>query len=65
MDNYGDIEYLTCCVCGNETTGGQWHNRDIGYGLCPECAEFVKTKQTPEENQSYYGIEGIHYFKKG
>lgn len=55
------IYHLTCCVCGNEAIGRQWHNRDTGYGICPKCAEYVKTKQTPEENQSYYGIEGIHY----
>ncbi len=56
---------LTCACCAGEAIGRQWYNRDTGYGLCSNCVDFVKSRETPESMKSAYGIEGIHYFKKG
>lgn len=53
---------LTCCCCGKSTQGRQWYNRDKGYGLCANCAEWIKSRGTSaEEMQSLYGIKGTHY----
>lgn len=52
---------LTCACCGSETRGRQWHNRDKGYGLCPDCIEFVSKNETPEAVESMYGKRGTHY----
>lgn len=53
------IKTLFCSCCGAWTKGRQWHNRDIGYGLCGECANRLKDK---EEMERCYGKEGYHYF---
>lgn len=56
------VRSLECCVCGAETRGRQWFNRDIGYGICPSCVAFVKSRgETDEEIRSNYGVAGIHY----
>jgi hypothetical protein len=53
---------LECCVCGAHTMGRQWWNRDIGYGICSPCVQFVrKHGETEVDIRSNYGIEGIHY----
>ena len=55
---------LTCCVCGDYAPAWkQWWNRDRGYGLCGRCAEWLKRRPeyNPEEFQSYYGDEGVHW----
>jgi len=52
---------LSCCCCGESTTGRQWWNRDKGFGLCPSCAKRIGETETPEEMKSLYGVEGIHY----
>jgi hypothetical protein len=61
----GPVQRLRCCVCGESTTGRQWHNRDTGYGVCPKCAEWVKTSgREPiigDLHVSYYGYPGVHY----
>ena len=60
--------YLTCCCCGEGTRGRQWHNRDLGYGLCPKCAGFIASKplrggeSVTQYMRDCYGIAGIHYF---
>lgn len=60
------IKSLVCCCCGEQAIGRQWFNRDIGYGLCPNCISFCRDKSTKEEMKSCYGIEGIHYnIKRG
>ncbi len=51
---------LICCCCGVYTVGRQWYNRDAGYGLCPKCAKWIKSRND-EDMQSCYGIEGYHY----
>ncbi|KKK90996.1 hypothetical protein LCGC14_2717380 [marine sediment metagenome] len=59
---------LTCCCCGESTKGRQWHNRDIGFGPCTKCAEWIKTRRsfghTPMsagEMHQNYGESGVHY----
>ncbi len=54
---------LICSCCEQPTTGRQWYNRDLGYGLCAACASSIAAsgKQTAEETRSCYGIEGVHY----
>jgi hypothetical protein len=59
------IVTLTCACCYGVAVGRQWHNRDTGYGLCEKFADWLSGRETPENMKSYYGIEGIHYFKKG
>ncbi len=61
------IQRLSCCCCGEYTRGRQWWNRDTGFGLCPECAEWIKTKgcYSDEEFKSIYGIDGVHYNVEG
>ena len=57
-----NIENLTCCVCGAYTKGRQWHNRDTGYGICPDCITWLESRDTdPAEMKSLYGINGTHY----
>ncbi len=56
------IRHLQCCICGARTSGRQWHNRDTGYGgPCDHCVAYVKTRTTPAEMRSNYGIDGVHY----
>lgn len=55
------IKPLLCYCCGASTHGRQWHNRDTGFGLCPQCAEFVGERETAEEMKSCYGLEGYNY----
>lgn len=54
---------LTCAVCSNGTRGRQWYNRDTGYGLCPRCAEWLRSRknETPASIRECYGIQGVHY----
>lgn len=62
------VRRLTCCCCGAATRGRQWHNRDTGFGLCADCADWIQTRPlrntdrpTDEEMQQTYGIRGVHY----
>jgi hypothetical protein len=58
---------FTCCVCGNGTKAKeQWWNRDRGYGLCGDCAAWLKARPDydPQEFTSYYGHEGVHWMPK-
>ena len=57
-----EVKPLTCCCCGESTHGRQWHNRDTGYGLCPKCAQWIATRETPETMHENYGEPGVHYF---
>lgn len=57
---YGPTKYLTCCCCGEGTTGRQWYNRDTGYGLCNKCAAWIRSRGK-EDMKDNYGISGIHY----
>ena len=55
------IKNLECCCCSGPARGRQWFNQDTGYGLCPKCATWIRTRETAETMRSYYGIAGIHY----
>ena len=52
---------LICAVCGKETKGRQWHNRDQGYGLCAGCLPWLEERETACEIQRSYGVKGIHF----
>lgn len=58
---YGAVKSLTCCCCGNGTSGRQWHNRDHGYGLCKDCVDYCARSEDEASMKSCYGIRGIHY----
>ena len=55
------VKKLICCCCGKYTKGRQWWNRDTGYGLCPDCGDFIAKRETPREMEKSYGVKGIHY----
>ena len=49
------LDPLECCCCGkNAGRFVQWHNRDTGYGLCPDCIDHCKRGATEEEFRSAY-----------
>ena len=50
---------LTCCCCGNLTSGRQWWNRDTGYGICKRCADDEIGADCPQA--SAYGTRGVHF----
>lgn len=53
---------LICSCCGAYAKGRQWPNRDTGYGLCPECADWIGKRGTDaEEMRRLYGERGVHY----
>lgn len=55
------VRRLTCCCCGNDAgRWEQWWNRDTGYGLCAPCGAWIGAKETPEEMNRLYGLEGVH-----
>lgn len=55
------VQRMLCPCCGGVTRGRQWHNRDIGYGLCVSCIDFCHRNETPERFQSLYGVRGVHF----
>ncbi len=56
------IKHLTCCCCGDGTTGRQWWNRDTGFGICSRCIARQRSRGTSEaEIRSMYGVEGINF----
>jgi len=58
------VKNLECNCCGrNAPAYKQWHNRDIGYGMCRRCIKSIRSKKqmTEEEIKSSYGVEGIHW----
>ncbi len=59
------VRRLLCSCCGAVTRGAQWHNRDTGYGLCADCIDFCRRKETAESFRSLYGDRGVHYDVKG
>jgi hypothetical protein len=52
---------LICACCGSSTSGRQWWNRDVGYGLCVRCIKRVSRNETPEHVRECYGENGTHY----
>lgn len=62
----GKLRQLTCALCGNDAgRHHQWWNRDIGFGICGQCAtEELNHPTTPlssEEFEENYGMQGIHW----
>jgi hypothetical protein len=60
--NIAPIITLTCCCCTSDCKGRQWYNRDQDFGLCPTCAKWIATRETPEQMLSNYGQPNINYF---
>lgn len=72
-DTLGPIKQMYCGCCGGHCLGRQWHNQDIGYGLCWKCADRVREKACYEEQDGtpltdkdeimyrLYGTPGVHY----
>jgi hypothetical protein len=60
--NPDPIQSLTCCCCYGPAQGRQWHNRDTGFGLCPKCAAWIATKESPAQMLQSYGKPGYNYF---
>lgn len=64
------LMFLTCSCCGGYASAyEQWHNRDIGYGMCGACIERIKRERpmkrepmSDDEIKRCYGVEGIHWF---
>lgn len=59
--------YLRCACCGDDAgKWEQWHNQDVGYGLCARCADWIieldERKPVEWRTDMYrtYGIPGIH-----
>lgn len=52
------VRTLHCCVCGTDTKGRQWYNRDRGYGLCPSCGDKLAAS---EDLRRMAGIRGVHW----
>lgn len=55
------VKNLTCCCCGNEFRGRQWHNRDNGYGLGQCCIEYCKSNTPLPDFIQAYGVEGYNF----
>lgn len=57
------VVHLTCGCCGKTTKGQQGWNRDTGYGLGKEGAEWLPTKRgvPAEEMHDLCGVRGVHY----
>lgn len=52
---------LTCSCCGGEAHGRQWHNRDLGFGVCTRCSDWIGGRETAEYMVRGYGVRGEHY----
>lgn len=52
---------LCCAVCGQQTQGRQWWNRDTGYGVCIEHGQQAIEREGPEATQRLYGVRGHHW----
>lgn len=58
------IKTLLCGCCGAYMQGRQWFNQDQGYGLCENCAIWIRDKESMLEIFNSYGIEGYHFLVK-
>jgi len=57
------MKNLICSCCGeNAGQFEQWHNRDIGFGLCLKCWEWLSTRKVSDDEILLdYGVEGVNY----
>jgi hypothetical protein len=53
------IHDLYCCCCGGRHEGRQFHNQDIGHGLCESCVDYCSARV--EDMARTYGIRGYHF----
>ncbi len=55
--------YLICCACGESAGRHEQHwNRDAGYGICPACVAWVRSRGSSDsEMLSLYGVAGVNY----
>lgn len=60
-DEKGLVRRMLCSCCGAVTKGRQWHNRDLGWGLCVDCISRCSQNETAEEFRRLYGDRGFHY----
>jgi hypothetical protein len=60
------------CSCCDRYAGHfqQWHNRDIGFGICADCIAWLRAPREGKpprcdeaEIRDLYGIEGVHFAK--
>ena len=56
------VSFLLCLYCKKQTLGRQWKGRDIGFGICPDCAaRLIEQGVSPKERRNCFGDEGYHY----
>jgi hypothetical protein len=56
------VRTLECCVCGRDTKGRQWYNRDHGYGICASCGDAMIARNRPDEQVTdLAGCRGVHW----
>jgi hypothetical protein len=54
--------WLICAVDGARTHGEQWPNRDTGFGLCADCAAWLRKRGMGEDEiRRLYGVEGVNF----
>lgn len=56
---------LTCACCGGLAPAfAQWHNQDLGYGLCGRCAAWISGRVRHFNRRHFrrtYGKRGVHW----
>ena len=59
----GTVRELACCVCDGPAGRFEQHwNRDTGFGICPACIAWVRSRGESEaEIRDSYGIEGVNF----
>ncbi len=63
------VRTLRCSCCDGRARGRQWHNRDIGYGMCVDCVDWIRKRhaedpkrgENEDEIRRLYGVEGVHW----
>lgn len=55
------IKDLNCGICGKKIRGRQWHKRQEGFGICPDCFEFLRLSSDEETVCATYGTRGYHH----
>lgn len=59
------VKRFECSACGRAAYAyKQWWNRDKGFGLCSDCAAWLRSCRDykPDEFAQNYGREGEHWF---
>lgn len=67
MQEVIEKRYLRCACCrGDAGKWLQWHNQDVGFGMCHGCADRIQDRtrpvlMMPSEFRHCYGIAGVNY----